>query len=236
MSTSIAKPFAKPEPNLVAYPLGVSASQAPVQPVALGRPKIRPSFERRIVSRAAGDAFAKLDPRHQIRNPVMFVVEVGSLLTTVLWAAALSGLLAESPGSSWASACGSGSRCCSRTSPKRWPRSGQGAGRDPARLAQRRPGEGPSGPEPRQRLRACSRIVATQGRLGAGRGGRPSSERRRSDRRGRLGRRKRDHGRERSVIRESGGDRSAVTGGTRVLSDWLVCASRPTPGRPSSIG
>ena len=39
------------------------------------------------------------------------------------------------------------------------------------------------------------------------------------------------------VIRESGGDRSAVTGGTRVLSDEIVGAgSRPSPARPSSTG
>src|SRR2546428_6374523 len=34
------------------------------------------------------------------------------------------------------------------------------------------------------------------------------------------------------VIRESGGDRSAVTGGTRVLSDWLVVRITATPGEP----
>ena len=33
------------------------------------------------------------------------------------------------------------------------------------------------------------------------------------------------------VIREAGGDRSAVTGGTRVLSDWLVVRVTPNPGR-----
>lgn len=38
------------------------------------------------------------------------------------------------------------------------------------------------------------------------------------------------------VIRESGGDRSAVTGGTQVLSDWIGCGSRPPPARPSSTG
>ena len=32
------------------------------------------------------------------------------------------------------------------------------------------------------------------------------------------------------VIRESGGDRSAVTGGTRVLSDWLVVRITTNPG------
>ena len=37
------------------------------------------------------DAFIKLDPRWMVRNPVMFVVEVGSLLTTLLWLQALLG-------------------------------------------------------------------------------------------------------------------------------------------------
>ena len=37
------------------------------------------------------ESFKKLDPRHQIRNPVMFVVEIGSVLTTGLWFQALAG-------------------------------------------------------------------------------------------------------------------------------------------------
>ena len=40
-------------------------------------------FRRDIVVRALLDSFAKLDPRVQIRNPVMFVVEVGAVITTV---------------------------------------------------------------------------------------------------------------------------------------------------------
>src|SRR5580700_3374471 len=42
-------------------------------------------FQRDIVSRALIDSFKKLDPRVQIRNPVMFVVEIGSVITTVTW-------------------------------------------------------------------------------------------------------------------------------------------------------
>jgi K+-transporting ATPase ATPase B chain len=41
-------------------------------------------FDRNILRRAAIDALAKLNPRTMMRNPVMFVVEIGSLLTTVL--------------------------------------------------------------------------------------------------------------------------------------------------------
>src|SRR5689334_24206649 len=44
----------------------------------------RPLFDPPIVRRAIKDAFIKLDPRQVARNPVMLVVEVGSLLTTLL--------------------------------------------------------------------------------------------------------------------------------------------------------
>ena len=42
-------------------------------------------FRRDILKRALIDSFIKLDPRVQIRNPVMFVVEIGAVITTVTW-------------------------------------------------------------------------------------------------------------------------------------------------------
>src|SRR5580704_675030 len=42
-------------------------------------------FQPEIVKRAVIDSFIKLDPRVQIRNPVMFVVELGATITTVTW-------------------------------------------------------------------------------------------------------------------------------------------------------
>jgi K+-transporting ATPase ATPase B chain len=42
-------------------------------------------FRPDIVRRALIDSFLKLDPRVQIRNPVMFVVEIGAVITTVTW-------------------------------------------------------------------------------------------------------------------------------------------------------
>ncbi|MGZ5725314.1 MAG: hypothetical protein ACXWKD_18530, partial [Caldimonas sp.] len=48
-------------------------------------------FDPALVRPAIGDAFRKLDPRAQWRNPVMFVVYVGSILTTVLGLQALGG-------------------------------------------------------------------------------------------------------------------------------------------------
>src|ERR1039458_1416572 len=42
-------------------------------------------FGREIVKRALIDSLKKLDPRVQIHNPVMFVVEIGSVITTATW-------------------------------------------------------------------------------------------------------------------------------------------------------
>ena len=42
-------------------------------------------FQRDIATRALLDSLKKLDPRVQIHNPVMFVVEIGSLITTITW-------------------------------------------------------------------------------------------------------------------------------------------------------
>ncbi len=44
--------------------------------------KKQPSYRRELYQRAIVDSFRKLDPRVEVRNPVMFVVEVGSVLTT----------------------------------------------------------------------------------------------------------------------------------------------------------
>src|ERR1044071_8804337 len=48
------------------------------------RAKTRPLFDPAIVRRAIKDAFIKLNPRQVAKNPVMFVVEIGSVLTTAL--------------------------------------------------------------------------------------------------------------------------------------------------------
>src|SRR4029077_920541 len=58
--------------------------QAPQVPRAHERRAVS-LFQREIVLRALIDSFKKLDPRVQIHNPVMFVVEIGSVITTVTW-------------------------------------------------------------------------------------------------------------------------------------------------------
>jgi len=53
------------------------------------------AWDGRILRAALAEALRKLDPRAMVRNPVMFVVEVGSVLTTLVW---LRDLLAPAPG------------------------------------------------------------------------------------------------------------------------------------------
>src|SRR6266498_1963550 len=53
--------------------------------------KKQPTFRRQLYQRAIVESFVKLNPRLMVRNPVMFVVEVGSVLTTALWIQALAG-------------------------------------------------------------------------------------------------------------------------------------------------
>src|SRR5690348_3334508 len=54
--------------------------------------KATPAGQTAMIWRTAiRDSFLRLDPRQQVRNPVMFVVEVGSVLTTILFFQALGG-------------------------------------------------------------------------------------------------------------------------------------------------
>src|SRR5579871_3405853 len=61
------------------------------QPVATSERRAISLFRGDIVRRALIDSFLKLDPRVQIRNPVMFVVEIGAVITTVTWFIQLGG-------------------------------------------------------------------------------------------------------------------------------------------------
>src|SRR5262245_55381337 len=63
----------------------------------MSRPTARPIFEPTLVRAAVLESLRKLDPRRQLRNPVMFVVLVGSVLTTALFFQALVGQGEASP-------------------------------------------------------------------------------------------------------------------------------------------
>src|SRR5215470_2252633 len=74
MTTTMTEPVEPVEP---APPRPVKARRRP--------PGARKLFDASITKQAIKDSFVKLNPRHMIRNPVMFVVEVGSVLTTILF-------------------------------------------------------------------------------------------------------------------------------------------------------
>jgi K+-transporting ATPase ATPase B chain len=193
------------------------------EPAAFGTRASRPLFEGAVVRRAARDAFTKFDPRHQLRNPVMFVVEVGSVLTTALFPLALAGILPENPWfilavSLWlwftvlfanfaeAMAEGRGkaqadSLRASRKDIQAKQLSGtsRGAAVTLVSSAQLRKGD--------YVLVEAGDQIPSDGEVIEGVASVNESA---------------ITGESAPVIRESGGDRSAVTGGTQVLSDWLV--------------
>lgn len=77
-------------------------------------------FEPVLLVQALTDAVKKLSPRAQWRNPVMFVVWAGSVLTTLLTLAMVTGQIAGSACLQGLSVCGYGSPYCSPILPKRW--------------------------------------------------------------------------------------------------------------------
>jgi K+-transporting ATPase ATPase B chain len=195
------------------------------------RGKARPLFDPPIVRGAIVASFRKLDPRHMVRNPVMFVVEVGSLLTTVLWVLALAGRGEASPGfilaiSAWlwftvlfanfaeAMAEGRGKAQAENLRKARRDIVAQKLAR-PDRKDNRQA-------VPASSLRkgdvvyvAAGEFIPADGDVVEGVASVDESA---------------ITGESAPVIRESGGDRSAVTGSTRVLSDWLVVRVSTNPG------
>ncbi|QGP90833.1 Potassium-transporting ATPase ATP-binding subunit [Neomoorella glycerini] len=187
----------------------------------------RGSFNRALLVPAIKDAFAKLDPRVQWRNPVMFVVEIGALLTTIftlrdlaaggraiialniqlalwLWITVLfanfAEALAEGRGKAQAETL---RRTRSETTAKK--------------LCDGRVQQIPA-----SQLRKGDIVLVEAGDIIPGDGevieGIASVDESAVT------------GESAPVIRESGGDRSAVTGGTRVLSDWIKVRITANPG------
>ena len=186
-------------------------------------------FDPAIVARAIGDSFVKLDPRTLMRNPVMFVVEVVAVVTTILFVRDLDRHRATL-GSSARSPHGSGSPSCSQTSPRRWPR--DAARRRPIAAKDAKPRRVPSGctmpqasdfdDRQRDELRRGDIVLVEAGDMIPGDG--DVIEGVASVNESAI------TGESAPVIRESGGDRSSVTGGTMVLSDWIKVRITSNPG------
>ena len=191
-----------------------------------------PLFGRTLVRRAIVDALGKLDPRRMIKNPVMFVVEVGSLFTTLLAVHALATGHGDAPGgfvlavaawlwftvlfANFAEAMAEG-RGKAQADALRNARQDVEA-RKLARPEREADVERVSS----STLRAGDLVLVEAGELIPGDGeivvGVATVDESAIT------------GESAPVIREAGGDRNAVTGGTRVLSDWLIVRISRNPG------
>ncbi len=194
-------------------------------------PKKETFTQTNIYYRAIVDSFAKLDPRGMARNPVMFVVEIGSVLTTLLFAQALLGQ-GEAPTpfiaaiaawlwftvlfANFAEALAEGRGKAQADALRRTRRETQAKKiRAPKRDA---PVEIVSSAMLQQNdffIVEAGDTIPADGEVVEGIASVDESA---------------VTGESAPVIRESGGDRSAVTGGTRVLSDWLIVRISAKPG------
>ena len=211
--------------------MAMTTTQTPaaphVQTVRLGHSPMKPRkkaiWEWKIVRRAVWDAFLKLNPRKMMGNPVMFVVEIGSVITTILlfqggaafkfnlqitlwlWFTVLFANFAE------AMAEGRGK---AQADTLRRARSETVANRivEGVKVEQ----------VPSSKLRANDLVFVSAGEFIPSDGeiieGVASVDESAIT------------GESAPVIREAGGDRSAVTGGTRVLSDRIKVRITSNPG------
>jgi len=187
-------------------------------------------LDPKILWHSLPDAFKKLDPRVQVRNPVMFVVEVGAAITTYtaitgpasdrvfnwtivvwLWLTVLFANLAEAVAEGRGKAQAETLRRAKRETVAR-------------RLIDWKPGQTDTREEevPGTQLTLGDHVVVEAGETIPGDGdvveGVASVDESAIT------------GESAPVIRESGGDRSAVTGGTKVLSDRIVVRITSKPG------
>jgi K+-transporting ATPase ATPase B chain len=192
--------------------------------------KARPLFDPAIVWQAVIDSFRKLTPQREIRNPVMFVVYVGSILTTILFVHALIGK-GEAPAgfilavsvwlwftvlfANFAEAMAEGRGKAQAASLRK-------ARRDIQAKRLVRPGHKDFTVIPGTSLRKDDVVLVEAGDFIPADG--EVVEGIASVNESAI------TGESAPVIRESGGDRSSVTGGTQVLSDWLIVKVTANPG------
>jgi len=193
--------------------------------------KTQTLYDAALIKTAAWDAVKRLSPRHQVKNPVMFVVWLGSLLTSGLFVQALTGQ-GEAPAgfilaiSLWLWFTVLFANFAEAMA------EGRGKAQAAALKGMRKTVLAKKLNEPRhdaathvvnsEELRRGDVVLVTAGETLPGDGevieGVASVDESAIT------------GESAPVIREAGGDFSAVTGGTRVLSDWLVVKITVNPG------
>ncbi len=195
-------------------------------------------FDRRLLRPAILSAFAKLSPRVQWRNPVMFVVYIGSIATTALWIHTLQGGGGGQAGfvfgislwlwftvlfANFAEALAEGRSKAQAASlrglkTQTWAKKytdAQRGGSGSWRLASWLPEQAANLRKGDVVLVETGDMIPLDGEVIEGVASVDESA---------------ITGESAPVVRESGGDFSAVTGGTRVLSDWLVIRIAVNPG------
>ena len=205
-------------------PQGVRISEpAPMHQPDYPKARSKAIWEWKIVRRAIVDSVLKLDPRHMMGNPVMLVVEVGSVITTILlfrghtqfrfnlqitlwlWFTVLFANFAEAMAEGRGKAQADSLRRARAET-----------------VANRLLPDGKIETVPGSKLRSGDIVVVKAGEFIPGDGevieGVASVDESAIT------------GESAPVIRESGGDRSAVTGGTRVLSDVIKVRVTSNPG------
>ena len=195
------------------------------------RTAVRSMFDPALLKPAIVDSFRKLAPRTQLRNPVMFCVYVGSMLTTVLWIAALAGQADARPGFILAIALWLWFTVLFANFAE-----ALAEGRSKAQAASLRSAKHNvmakklNEPHPKSPIRIVASSDLRKGDVVLIEAGDDVP----ADGEVIEGVASVDEsaitGESAPVIRESGGDFSSVTGGTRVLSDWIVVRVTADPG------
>ena len=181
--------------------------------------------DKKMLMRAIGDSFAKLDPRVQIKNPVMFLVYVSAILTSILFVCSLFGVSDAGLGSGFVLAIAVILWfTCLFANFAEAIAEGRGKAQADALRAAKRDVEAHKIPsaDRKEEITKVASALLKKGDIVIVRAG----EQIPADGEVIEGVASVDEsaitGESAPVIRESGGDRSAVTGGTTVVSDWLV--------------
>lgn len=179
--------------------------------------------DKKMLGRAIKDSFVKLNPKTQVQNPVMLLVYISAILTSGLWIVSLFGLKDASSGYTLAIAVILWFTCIFANFAEAIAE-GRGKAQADALRASKKDVEAHKIPsaDKKEQITAVSSALLKKGDIVIVKAG----EQIPGDGEVIEGAASVDEsaitGESAPVIREAGGDRSAVTGGTTVLSDWIV--------------